>query len=83
MLKHLALVEDGWFSHLLSNQDRQPPWDAVDLDADPDWEWHSAAADSPQQFMRLWEDAAARPPAAVGKGLFKFEGARHGLCLTG
>ncbi len=65
MLKHLALVEDGWFSHVLLNQDRQPPWDTVDWDADPDWEWHSAAADSPQELMRLWEDTTARSRAVV------------------
>jgi len=69
MLKHLALVEDGWFSHVFSNQDRRPPWDTVDWDGDPDWEWHSAAADSPQRLMGLWEDATARSRAVVSEAL--------------
>jgi hypothetical protein len=47
LLKHLALVEDEYFSHRLLGRDPGPPWDAVDWDADPDWEWHSAAADPP------------------------------------
>ncbi len=43
MLKHLALVEDDWFCWWLHGRDRQPPWDTVDWDVDPDWDWHSAA----------------------------------------
>jgi hypothetical protein len=29
----------------------------VDWGADPDWEWHSAASDSPEQLMALGQDA--------------------------
>ena len=47
LLKHLAYVEDDWFSRWLHGQDRQPPWDTVDWKADPDWDWHSAAEDTP------------------------------------
>ncbi len=28
--------------------------------ADPDWDWHSAAEDSPEQLHALWQDAVAR-----------------------
>jgi hypothetical protein len=28
MMKHLALVEDGWFSRSLFGHDYSPPWDA-------------------------------------------------------
>ena len=35
MLKHLALVEDSWFSEWLLGRDPAPPWDTVDWDADP------------------------------------------------
>ena len=52
LLKHLALVEDEYFSHRLAGRDPGPPWDAVDWDADPDWEWHSAAAGSPADRYR-------------------------------
>src|SRR5579859_3304956 len=57
LLKHLALVEDHQFSVKLHGRDLPPPWDAVNWDADPDWEWHSAAGDSPEQLMSLWQEA--------------------------
>jgi hypothetical protein len=46
ILKHMALVEDGWFSRSLHGREYAPPWDAVDWEADRDWEWHTAAEDS-------------------------------------
>src|SRR3954451_24471862 len=47
LLKHLALVEDEYFCVRLLGHAREQPWDVVDWDADPDWEWHSAADDTP------------------------------------
>ena len=69
LLKHLALVEDSWFSRWLHGRDRQPPWDTVDWQADPDWEWHSAAEDSPEHLLALWQDAAARSRSLVAEAL--------------
>ncbi|HEY1319835.1 MAG TPA: DUF664 domain-containing protein [Streptosporangiaceae bacterium] len=69
LVKHLALVEDEYFSRRLLGRDLGPPWDAVDWDADPDWEWHSAAADSPEQLYALWRDAVARSREAAGEAL--------------
>jgi uncharacterized damage-inducible protein DinB len=69
LLKHLALVEDGWFSRSLHGRDRQPPFDTVDWKADPDWEWHSAAEDSPEQLHALWQDAVARSRSLVADAL--------------
>ncbi len=57
LVKHMALVEDGWFRRRLFDQDQIPPWSEVDWDADPDWEFHSAAHDSPEKLLALWEDA--------------------------
>src|SRR5689334_10101874 len=51
LLKHLALVEDAHFAKLLFDQEPGPPWDGVDWDADPDWEWRTAADDSPEELM--------------------------------
>lgn len=56
MLKHLAYVEDLWCSRWLHGRDRQPPWDTVDWKADPDWDWHSATKDTPEQLQTLWQD---------------------------
>ncbi|MGH2757454.1 MAG: DinB family protein [Actinomycetota bacterium] len=69
MLKHLALVEDNWFSRYLYARDRHPPWDTVDWKADPDWDWNSAAQDSPEQLHAIWEDAVARSRALVAEAL--------------
>jgi uncharacterized damage-inducible protein DinB len=69
MLKHLALVEDSWFSEWLLGRDPAPPWDTVDWDADRDWEWHTAAADSAEQLRGLWQDNVARARACVAQAL--------------
>lgn len=69
LLKHLALVEDEYFTRRLRGQEVGPPWDGVDWDADPDWEWHSAAQDSPEQLYGLWQDAVNRSRSAVAAAL--------------
>jgi uncharacterized damage-inducible protein DinB len=69
MLKHLALVEDYWCSQWLHGRDQGPPWDSVDWDADPDWDWHSAAADTPGQLAALWQDSVARSRSLVDEAL--------------
>ena len=65
LLKHLALVEDYYFGAKLSAEPLGSPWDTADMEADPDWEWHSAAADSPDELYALWDDAVARSRARL------------------
>jgi uncharacterized damage-inducible protein DinB len=60
MLKHLALVEDGWFSVRLRGNKHASPWDTVDWDADPDWEWRTAAEDTPEQLHAIWQENVDR-----------------------
>ena len=48
MFKHLAYYEDHWFSHRMRGNQRQAVWNDDYWDADPDWEWNSAAEDSPE-----------------------------------
>jgi len=69
MLKHMALVESNWFSRYLYGRERQPPWDGIDWDADPDWEWHSAAQDSPEELFTLWGDAVRASRALAAQAL--------------
>jgi uncharacterized damage-inducible protein DinB len=69
LLKHLAYVEEHWFSRSLHGRDREPPWDTVDWKADPDWEWHSAAEDSPEQLLTLWQDAVAHSRTLVAEAV--------------
>jgi uncharacterized damage-inducible protein DinB len=69
LLKHMAYVESEWFSRRLRGQDRQPPWDTVDWKADPDWEWNSAAGDSPEQLFGLWQAAIDESRAIVATAI--------------
>jgi uncharacterized damage-inducible protein DinB len=69
LLKHLAFVEDWWFSRSLHGREQQPPWDAVDWRADPDWDWRTAAEDGPEQLHALWRDAVARSRSLLAEAL--------------
>jgi hypothetical protein len=62
-------VEDHWFSHVLAGHDRAAPFDAVDWTATPDWDWDSAADDTPVQLVRLWEVSVARSRERLGQAL--------------
>lgn len=41
----------------------------MDWDADPDWEWRSAAQDTPEQLMALWQESVARSRTLVAEAL--------------
>jgi uncharacterized damage-inducible protein DinB len=69
MLKHLANVEDYWFSRRLHGRDPQPIWEAADWDADPDWDWHPAAGDTPEYLRALWQDAVVRSRSLVAEAM--------------
>ena len=74
ILKHMALVENGWFSRALHGREYTPPWDAVDWQADPDWEWHTAAGDTPEELFALWQRAVEQSRADVAEVLDSGEG---------
>lgn len=46
LLKHLAYVEDWWFTAVLAGQPDPEPWASAPWAEDPDWEWRSAATDT-------------------------------------
>lgn len=69
LLKHVALIEDHYFSGKLLGRELGPPWNTADWEADPDWEWHSAADDTPEQLSALWHDAVDRSRAAIAEVL--------------
>lgn len=68
MTKHLALVEDSWFARL-HGRELSSPWSSVDWEGDPDWEWHSAAHESPETLGALWREAVERSRTAVDAAL--------------
>jgi Protein of unknown function (DUF664) len=63
MLKHLARFEDDMSSEWLHGQQQLPPWNAVDWNTDPAWDWRTAAEDSPEQLYTLWRNAVVRSRA--------------------
>ena len=69
LVKHMALVEDDMFAEKLLGHPPAEPWRGVDWDADPDWEWRTAADDSPERLMALWTQTVARSRAHVAKAL--------------
>lgn len=69
LLKHLAHVEDSHFARLWLDSPVGAPWDAVDWDSNPDWDYRSAADDSPEQLRALWQESVARSRAVVDEAL--------------
>jgi pimeloyl-ACP methyl ester carboxylesterase len=59
LLKHLAFVERYYFSYRLFERPLGPPFVGVDWDAEPDWDWRTAADDTPEQLHGYWRDAVA------------------------
>ena len=60
LVKHLALVEADWLAVKLAGQEYGAPWDAVDFDKDPSWEWRTGAEDPPGELYALWRAAVVR-----------------------
>jgi uncharacterized damage-inducible protein DinB len=67
LLNHLALVEDDWMQvRFLGLPDREP-WATVDWDADPDWEFRTAAELEPEQLRRRYREACDRSRLAMSE----------------
>jgi uncharacterized damage-inducible protein DinB len=65
MMKHLALVEDAWFTEVVGEQSIPEPWASSDSDSDPDWEWHSAVNDTGVELRQLLTTSMVRSRAVV------------------
>jgi uncharacterized damage-inducible protein DinB len=69
MMKHLALVEDYWFSQWLRGHESGSPWVSANWDADPDWDWHSATENTPEDLRLLWSQSVEKSRAMVSEAL--------------
>src|SRR5262249_31787146 len=69
LLKHLAMVEDHISSTKLTGEPLGAPWDAASFQSDPDWEFTSAAGDTPERLYALWDGAVARSRARLGAAM--------------
>ena len=64
-----GFVEDYTFATKLRGEPPAGMWDAANWDADPDWEFTSAAGETPEQLYTLWDDAVERSRARLQNAL--------------
>lgn len=69
MLKHVAFVENWWFRYTLASKAELEPWAGVDWDADPDWDWHSAAEQTHAELDALLVEAIAESDRLLDEAL--------------
>ena len=67
LVKHLALVENWWFSMVLMGNEDVEPWAPVDWDADPDWEWRTADGRQPRGAATSLRRGGGRRPTASSR----------------
>ncbi|QIV84090.1 mycothiol transferase [Mycolicibacterium frederiksbergense] len=69
LLKHLARAEAQRFGPDLDDAPMGAPWDAADWDSDPDWDFTSAAQDSPAELYALWDRSVVQSRARLAAAL--------------
>jgi hypothetical protein len=69
LLKHLAFVEDHVSTARLSGEPPGAPWDPAAWEVDGDWEFTSAAEDTPEQLYALYDGAVERARARLASAL--------------
>lgn len=69
LIKHMAGVEERIIALAVTGRRPAPPWDTIDPGDDPDWEWRTAADDSPEELYSLWHASVERSKAATAGAL--------------
>jgi hypothetical protein len=69
LLKHLAAAEDYHFTTKMRGEPMGAPWDTTGWDGSNDWEFTSAAGDTPENLYALWDGAVARSRARLDAAL--------------
>ena len=65
IVKHLAMVEDHWFTVGIAGRPMPELWPKIDWDADPDWEFRTANEEPLELSVQRYVEACARSRAAV------------------
>ena len=73
MLKHLAAVEDYWCTQVVGGEPSPEPWAGVDWEANPDWEWRTAADEPGDELRALWAERVERSRTVVNARLSQGE----------
>ena len=69
LLKHLAAQQDYMTTTKLAGQPMGAPWDVTGWHGDNDWEFTSAAGDSPAELYALYDGAVERSRARLDAAL--------------
>ena len=69
LLKHLAAVEDYMFTTKMRGEPLGAPWDTTGWNGDDDWDFTSAADDTPEELYALWEGAVGRSRTRLAAAL--------------
>jgi uncharacterized protein DUF664 len=69
LLKHLAANEDYLFNVKLRGEPIGEPWDTNGWNGNNDWEFDSAADDTPEELYALWDGAVERSRARLAAAL--------------
>lgn len=69
LLKHLAIIEDQTFFLKLSGESPGAPWTQEVWEADPEWEFATAAEDSPAALYALYDSKVVRARARLRDAL--------------
>lgn len=70
LLKHLARVEDYAFTRKMRGVPIGSPWDEMGwVESDDEWEFSSAAHDTPAFLYALWDGAVARSRERLAEAL--------------
>lgn len=69
MVKHLAFVENWWFRNVFLGFPPDGIWADVDWAADGDWDWHSAAEQTPEELDALLVAEIAASDATIDAAL--------------
>ena len=67
LLHHLSLVEEDWMEVRFADLPEREPWANIDWDADPNWEFRTAADLEPEQLQGRYRQACERSRQVVTK----------------
>ncbi|GAB3611269.1 DinB family protein [Humibacter ginsengiterrae] len=65
VVKHLAHMEDHWFTARIDSRELPEPWASAPFDARPDWDFESAVDDTVEQVTALYQESCERSRAVV------------------
>jgi hypothetical protein len=79
MLRHLARFEDDMSTEWLRGEPQATPWNQVDWERDPVWDWRTAADDAPDALYGGWQAAVDRSRRRSAEVVATEEGRAAGL----